>query len=89
MEVKDSQLSQDFWEQCGGVGSIASFGDRVSKACLDISAKQYGSWVTFKVSMEEMVEKINGGPVMDELMARKELRLQNEKQSALDCMSQR
>lgn len=53
-------VSQDFWGQRGGVGSIASFGDGVSKACLDISAKQCGSWVSLKISMEEMVEKING-----------------------------
>lgn len=41
------------------------------------------------ISMEEMVEKINGGQVMDELMGRKELRLLSEKESALDCVSWR
>lgn len=41
MEVKDSQLCPRTSEDSvGGLGSIASLGDGVSKACLDMSAKQ-------------------------------------------------
>lgn len=41
MEVKESQLCPRTSEDSvGGLGSIASLGDGVSKACLDMSAKQ-------------------------------------------------